>query len=147
MSALATPPGTEKPDSFISSQSNEPLTPKCLPLMDPSPVLDTPIYEMPPLFGIDSDIFSVPQDYNGSPSSTPITGLQSPPSSSAANSPTADDARRALETLKNFFQQAPYNVRRTVLKLIEKLQIQTNPRPIGPCQKDSTASTSRKHEN
>lgn len=66
----------------------------------------------------------------GPPSSTtPITGLQSPPGSSAPGSPTQDDARRALDTLLNFFQQAPnglvdQNEYMTVLKLTEKLRLQ-----------------------
>jgi hypothetical protein len=101
--------------SFISSQSNEPLTPKYnLPVTAPSSALESPIHEMPPPFGMDSAISSPPLHHsssNGSmapPSSgTPITGLQSPPGSSAPSSPTQDDARRALDTLLNFFNQAP----------------------------------------
>lgn len=128
--------------SFISSQSNEPLTPKYLPVTAPSSALDSPIHEMPPPFGMDSAISSPPLHHsssNGSmappSSSTPITGLQSPPGSSAPNSPTQDDARRALDTLLNFFQQAPnglvdQNEYMTVLKLTEKLRLQSSNGPL-----------------
>jgi hypothetical protein len=131
--------------SFISSQPSEPLTPKYhLPITAPSSALDSPIHEMPPPFGMDSAISSPPLHHsssNGSmappSSSTPITGLQSPPGSSAPSSPTQDDARRALDTLLNFFQQAPtglvdQNEYLTVLKLTEKLRLQSNgPLPGG----------------
>jgi hypothetical protein len=123
--------------SFISSQNNEPLTPKYnLPVTAPSSALESPIHEMPPPFGMDSAISSPPLHHsssNGSmapPSSgTPITGLQSPPGSSAPGSPTQDDARRALDTLLTFFNQAPnglvdQNEYMTVLKLTEKLRLQ-----------------------
>ncbi|TVY45169.1 Major centromere autoantigen B [Lachnellula subtilissima] len=121
--------------SFISSQS-EPLTPKYnLSGTEPTSAIESPIHEMPP-FGMDSAISSPPLHHsssNGSmappSSSTPITGLQSPPGSSAPSSPTQDDARRALDTLLNFFQQAPnglvdQNEYMTVLKLTEKLRLQ-----------------------
>jgi len=127
--------------SFI--QSNEPLTPKYnLPVTAPSSALESPIHEMPPPFGMDSAISSPPLHHsssNGSmapPSSgTPITGLQSPPGSSAPNSPTQDDARRALDTLLNFFNQAPsglvdQNEYMTVLKLTEKLRLQSSNGPL-----------------
>ncbi len=129
--------------SFISSQ-NEPLTPKYnLPETAPSSALDSPMHEMPPPFGMDSAISSPPLHHsssNGSmapPSGTPITGLQSPPASSAPSSPTQDDARRALDTLINFFNQtapglADQNEYSTVLRLTEKLRIQSNgPLPGG----------------
>jgi hypothetical protein len=128
--------------SFISSQSTEPLTPKYLPVTAPSSALDSPIHEMPPPFGMDSAISSPPLHHsssNGSmappSSSTPITGLQSPPGSSAPSSPTQDDARRALDTLLNYFQQAPnglvdQNEYMTVLKLTEKLRLQTSNGPL-----------------
>jgi hypothetical protein len=67
---------------------------------------------------------------------TPISGLQSPPHISAPSSPTQDDARRALDTLLNFFQQAPnglvdQNEYMTVLKLTEKLRLQqSTPGPL-----------------
>jgi hypothetical protein len=93
---------------------------------------------------MDSAISSPPLHHsssNGSmapPSSnTPITGLQSPPGSSAPSSPTSDDARRALDTLLTYFQQAPtglvdQNEYLTVLKLTEKLRLQSNgPLPGG----------------
>ena len=131
--------------SFISSQNSEPLTPKYhLPATTPSSALDSPIHEMALPFGMDSAISSPPLHHsssNGSmapPSSnTPITGLQSPPGSSAPSSPTQDDARRALDTLLNFFNQAPtglvdQNDYLTVLKLTEKLRLQSNgPLPGG----------------
>lgn len=130
--------------SFISSQGSEPLTPKYgLPGTEPSSALESPIHEMPPPFGMDSAISSPPLHHsssNGSmappSSSTPITGLQSPPGSSAPSSPTQDDARRALDTLLNFFQQAPnglvdQNEYMTVLKLTEKLRLQGGPLPGG----------------
>jgi hypothetical protein len=55
-------------------------------------------------------------------------GLQSPPGSSAPSSPTRDDARRALDTLLNYFSQAPVdpNDYMTVVKLTEKLRLQSN---------------------
>ncbi len=132
--------------SFISSQNNEPLTPKYnLPVTAPSSALDSPIHEMPPPFGMDSTISSPPlhalhhSSSNGSmapPSTgTPITGLHSPPGSSAPSSPTQDDARRALDTLINFFNQAPnglvdQNEYMTVLKLTERLRLQQNSGPL-----------------
>jgi len=67
----------------------------------------------------------------------PPSGVQSPPGTSAPSSPTRDDARRALDTLLSFFQQAPnglvdQNEYMTVLKLTEKLRLQTNtPLPGG----------------
>jgi len=114
--------------SFI--QSNEPLTPKYnLPVTAPSSALESPIHEMPPPFGMDSAISSPPLHHsssNGSmapPSSgTPITGLQSPPGSSAPNSPTQDDARRALLVEHHEYV--------TVLKLTEKLRLQSSNGPL-----------------
>lgn len=129
--------------SFVS-QATEPLTPKYMPVTEPSSALDSPIREIPPPFGIDSTVSSPPLHHsssNGSmappSSSTPITGMQSPHGSSAPNSPTQDDARRALDTLLNFFNQAPnglvdQNEYLTVLKLTEKLRLQSNtPLPGG----------------
>jgi hypothetical protein len=128
--------------SFISSQTTDPSTPKYLPVTAPSSALDSPIHEMPPPFGMDSAISSPPLHHsssNGSmappSSSTPITGLQSPPVSSAPGSPTQDDARRALDTLLNYFNQAPnglvdHNEYMTVLKLTEKLRLQTSNGPL-----------------
>ena len=126
--------------SFISTHSNEPLTPKYnLPVTAPPSALDSPMNEMAPPFGMDSAISSPHLHHSSSNSSmgppasgTPITGLQSPPGSSAANSPTTqDDARRALETLLSFFSQAPsgfvdQNEYMTIIKLTEKLHIQHN---------------------
>jgi hypothetical protein len=120
--------------SFISSQTNEPLTPK-YNATAPSSALDSPIHEIGPPFGMDSAISSPPLHHSSSNGSmappstgTPITGLQSPPGSSAPSSPTQDDARRALDTLLNFFNQAPnglvdQNEYMTVLKLTEKLRL------------------------
>ena len=128
--------------SFISSQTAEPLTPKYLPVTAPSSALDSPIHEMPPPFAMDSAISSPHLHHsssNGSmapPSSTtPITGLQSPPVSSAPGSPTQDDARKALDTLLNYFNQAPnglvdQNEYMTVLKLTEKLRLHTSNGPL-----------------
>lgn len=128
--------------SFISSQTSEPLTPKYLPVTAPSSALDSPMHEMPPPFGMDSAISSPPLHHSssngsmGPPSTTtPITGLQSPPGSSAPGSPTQDDARRALDTLLNFFNQAPTglvdsNEYMTVLKLTEKLRLQSSNGPL-----------------
>lgn len=64
-------------------------------------------------------------------SSTPITGLQSPPGPSALIHPTVNDSRRALDTLLNLFNAAPaglvdQNEYMTVLKLTEKLRLQTS---------------------
>ncbi|KAL3425988.1 centromere binding protein B [Phlyctema vagabunda] len=127
--------------SFIQQhQSNEPLTPKYNGMSGtaPSSALDSPVQEMGPPFGMDSTISSPPLHHsssNGSmapPSSgTPITGLHSPPGSSAPNSPTQDDARRALDTLLTFFSQQPtglvdQNEYMTVLKLTERLRLQSN---------------------
>lgn len=131
--------------SFISQHSNDPLTPKYnLPVTAPSSALDSPMHEMPPPFGLDSSISSPALHHsssNGSmapPSGTPIMSLQSPPQSSAPSSPTRDDARRALDTLLNYFNQAPntglvdQNEYMTVVKLTEKLRLQSNaPLPGG----------------
>jgi hypothetical protein len=121
--------------SFISPQTTEPMTPKYLPVTAPSSALDSPMHEMPPPFVMDSAIS--PQLHhsssNGSmapPSSnTPISGLQSPPGSSAANSPTTEDARRALNTVLTWIQHDPscpmdQNDYMTVLKLTEKIRLQ-----------------------
>lgn len=129
--------------SFISSQSSEPLTPKYnMPVTAPSSALDSPIHEMGPPFGMDSAISSPPLHHSSSNGSmappstgTPITGLQSPPGSSAPSSPTQDDARRALDLVLSFFNQAPnglvdQNEYMTVLKLTEKLRL-TTPLPGG----------------
>lgn len=126
--------------SFLSSQ-NDPLTPKYnMPVTAPSSALDSPIHDMPHPFGMDSAISSPlhHSSSNGSmapPSSnTPITGLQSPPGSSAPSSPTHDDARRALDTLLNYFQSAPSvldsNEYMTMLKLTDKLRIQGGSGPL-----------------
>jgi len=133
--------------SFISTQGNEPLTPKYnLPLTAPSSALDSPMEEMPPPFGMDSAISSPPQQplhhrsSNGSMTNSSngatMSGLQSPPGSSAPASPTQDDARRALDTLMAFIRQSSGLVDQdeylTVLKLTEKLRLQTNgPLPGG----------------
>ncbi|KAJ5042798.1 uncharacterized protein L3040_004191 [Drepanopeziza brunnea f. sp. 'multigermtubi'] len=128
--------------SFISSQNDEPLTPKYnVPVTSPSSALDSPIHEMPHPFGMDSAISSPPlhslhhSSSNGSMAppqpGTPITGLISPPGSSAPGSPTQDDARRALDTLLNFISQAPSGLvdrdeYLTVLKLTERLRLQSS---------------------
>ncbi|KAK0129590.1 hypothetical protein ONS96_000156 [Cadophora gregata f. sp. sojae] len=133
--------------SFISTQGNEPLPPKYnLPLTAPSSTLDSPMEEMPPPFGLDSAISSPPhqplhhRSSNGSirnaSNGATMTGLQSPPGSSAPDSPTQDDARRALDTLMAFIRQSSGLVDQdeylTVLKLTEKLRLQTNgPLPGG----------------
>ncbi|KUJ21055.1 uncharacterized protein LY89DRAFT_424139 [Mollisia scopiformis] len=122
--------------SFISSQSTEPLTPKySMPATAPSSALDSPNQEIGPPFGMDSAISSPPLHHSSSNGSmappstgTPITGLQSPPGSSAPSSPTQDDARRALDTLLIFFNQAPnglvdQNEYMTVMKLTERLRL------------------------
>lgn len=138
--------------SFISSQGNEPLTPKYnLPLTAPSSALDSPMDEMPPPFGMDSAISS-PQLHslhhsssNGSMTQSSngatITGLQSPPRSSQPGSPTQDDARRALDTLLAFLNQSSTNGHHglvdrdeymTVVKLTEKLRLNSHgPLPGG----------------
>lgn len=100
------------------------------------------MHEMAAPFGMDATIS--PQLHHSSSngsmappaSTTPISGLQSPPGSSAPSSPTPEDARRALDTLLNFFQQAPsglvdQNDYMTVLKLTEKLRLQHAPLPGG----------------
>jgi hypothetical protein len=130
--------------SFISTHSTDPLTPKYnLPVTAPTSALDSPMHEMPPPFGLDSALSSPTLHHsssNGSmapPSGTPIMSLQSPPGSSAPSSPTRDDARRALDTLLNYFNQAPtglvdQNEYMTVVKLTEKLRLQSNtPLPGG----------------
>lgn len=131
--------------SFISSQSSDPLTPRFnLPGTEPSSALDSPIHDMPHPFAMDSTISPSPLHHsssNGSmapppSSSTPITGLQSPMGTPAPSSPTQDDARRALDTLLGYFQQAPtglvdQNEYMTILKLTEKLRLQGNALPGG----------------
>jgi hypothetical protein len=127
-------------DPSFAAQVSEPLTPKYnMPGTAPSPALDSPIHEMPSHFGIDTTVSSPPLHHsssNGSmappSSSTPITNLQSPIGSSAPSSPTQDDARRALDTLLNFFQQAPsglvdQNDYMSIIKLTEKLRLQGHP--------------------
>ncbi|KAF7930732.1 uncharacterized protein EAE98_001967 [Botrytis deweyae] len=131
--------------SFIASQGNDPMTPKYnLPDTAPSSAVESPVHELGPPFGLDSAISPRSLHHSSSHSSlapppaslTPISGLQSPPHLSTPNSPTQDDARRALDTLLNFFQQAPtglvdQNEYLTVLKLTEKLRIQQqNPGPL-----------------
>ncbi|KAH7360801.1 hypothetical protein BKA65DRAFT_192699 [Rhexocercosporidium sp. MPI-PUGE-AT-0058] len=124
--------------SFISTQGNEPLTPKYNhPLTAPSSALDSPMDEMPPSYGMDSAISSPPlQSLHHSSSNgsmTAVSGLQSPPRSSAPSSPTQDDARRALDTLLAFLNHSTTSqglVDRdeymTVLKLTEKLRLNSN---------------------
>ncbi|QSZ34927.1 hypothetical protein DSL72_007789 [Monilinia vaccinii-corymbosi] len=131
--------------SFIASQGTGPMTPKYnLPDTAPSSTVQSPIHELGPPFGLDSAISPRSLHHSSSNSSmapppaslTPISGLQSPPHLSTPSSPTQDDARRALDTLLNFFQQAPtglvdQNEYLTVLKLTEKLRIQQqNPGPL-----------------
>lgn len=124
--------------SFIASQGTDPMTPKYnLPDTAPSSAAESPVHELGPPFGVDSAISPRSLHHSSSNSSlrpplaslTPISGLQSPPHLSTPNSPTQDDARRALDTLLNYFQQAPtglvdQNEYLTVLKLTEKLRIQ-----------------------
>lgn len=128
--------------AYISTHNNEPLTPKYLPVTAPPSALDSPMNEMAPPFGMDSAMSSPHLHHSsssgsmGPPTSGPgsgttITGLQSPPNSSANSPTTQEDARRALDTLLAFFQQAPsglvdQNEYMTVLKLTEKLRIQPN---------------------
>ncbi|ESZ97599.1 hypothetical protein SBOR_2000 [Sclerotinia borealis F-4128] len=133
--------------SFIASQGTDPMTPKYnLPDTAPSSAVESPVHELGPPFGLDSAISPRSLHHSSSNSSmapppaslTPISGLQSPPHLSTPNSPTQDDARRALDTLLSFFQQAPtglvdQNEYLTVLKLTEKLRIQQqNPGPSLP---------------
>ncbi|RAL59507.1 hypothetical protein DID88_006620 [Monilinia fructigena] len=131
--------------SFIASQGTDPMTPKYnLPDTAPSSAVESPVHELGPPFGLDSAVSPRSLHHSSSNSSmahppaslTPISGLQSPPHLSTPSSPTQDDARRALDTLLNFFQQAPtglvdQNEYLTVLKLTEKLRIQQqNPGPL-----------------
>jgi hypothetical protein len=131
--------------SYISPpQTSEPLTPKYnQPVTAPSSALDTTHHEDTPLpFGVDTGVSS-PQLHhrssNGSmvpplSSSTPnhpSSALSSPPPGSTPSSPTQDDARRALDTLINFFNTAPQGLvdqseYLAVLKLTEKLRLQGN---------------------
>ena len=124
--------------TFISAHSQDPLTPKySMPATAPSSALDSPIHELPNNpYSLDQTISPHPLHHsssNGSmapPSSnTPVTSLHSPPASSAPGSPTQDDARRALDTLLNFFQQSQpgivdQNDYLTILKLTDKLHLQ-----------------------
>lgn len=123
---------------FMSSESSEPLTPK-YSLADSAPPsgLESPIQEIPTSFSHNTTISPPPLRHSSSSGSmAPPSGVQSP-ARTCANSPTQDDARRALDTLLSFFQQAPtglvdQNEYMTVLKLTEKLRIQTNtPLPGG----------------
>jgi len=122
--------------SFISTQNNEPLTPKYnIPVTAPPSALDSPMHEMAPPYGMDSAMSSPHLHHSssngsmGPPSSgIPITGLQSPPGSTAPSSPTQEDACKALDTLISFIQQAPnslveQNEYLTILSLTEKLRI------------------------
>lgn len=129
--------------SYISTHSNEALTPKYLPVTAPPSALDSPMNEMATPFGMDSAMSSphlhhsssngsMGPPVSGSGSNTGITGLQSPPNSSTNSPTTQDDARRALDTLLSFIKQAPnglvdQNEYLTVLKLTEKLRIQQSP--------------------
>ena len=129
--------------AFISTHTQDPLTPKYnMPATAPSSALDSPIHELPNPYGLDQAISPHTLHHsssNGSmapPSNTPGNGLQSPPPGpSIPGSPTQDDARRALDTLLNFFNQAPSNLidqheYLTVLKLTEKLRLQTGSGPL-----------------
>lgn len=124
----------------MSQIENDSITPKYHSNNNenqPQP-LGSPIHEMSQPFGIQSAISSPILHHsssNGSmapPYSTPMTAassITSPSSSSLPGSPTRDDARRALDTLLNFFSQAPSgfvneNEYMTVVKLTEKLRLQ-----------------------
>lgn len=134
--------------SYISpnSQINDPLTPKYhQPMTAPPSALESPIQDgLAHPFGMDSAISSNSpalhhRSSNGSmapPSSTTpnlsSSALSSPPAGSSPSSPTQDDARRALDTLLNYFNTAPQGLvdqseYLTVLKLTEKLRLQQGP--------------------
>jgi len=127
----------------MTQQHNiESMTPKYhQPLTAPQSALDSPLNEdMPPPFGIDSTLSqpvlhhrsshsSIVHSSTGTPA-LPSTGM-TPPPGSTPSSPTSDDARRALDTLLNYFNSAPHgfadeNEISTVLRLTEKLRIQSN---------------------
>jgi hypothetical protein len=131
--------------SYISPpQTSEPLTPKYnQPVTAPPSALDSPSHEEAPLPAWIEPAVSSPQLHhrssNGSmvhPASSstpnhPSSGLSSPPPGSSPSSPTQDDARRALDTLLNFFNSAPQglvdqNEYVTLYKLTEKLRLQGN---------------------
>ncbi|KAI9740649.1 MAG: hypothetical protein M1818_004613 [Claussenomyces sp. TS43310] len=130
--------------SYISPpQSSESMTPKFhQPATAPASALNSE--DMPPPFGIDSAISSSTaalhrRSSNGSlhrQTRTPVltscsTGLASPvQTGSSPTSPSQDDARRALDTLLNFFSSAPQgfdeDAYMTVIKLTERLHLQAN---------------------
>ncbi|KAG9246389.1 hypothetical protein BJ878DRAFT_540329 [Calycina marina] len=131
--------------SFIPAHSQDQPTPNCnMSAKTPSSALDSPIHELPNTpYALDQAISPHSLHHsssNGSmapPSSTKsINCLQSPPpGSSAPVSPTQDDARQALDTLLNFFQQAPNGLvdqsdYLAILKLTDKLHIQTNQKSL-----------------
>ncbi|CZT51762.1 uncharacterized protein RSE6_12953 [Rhynchosporium secalis] len=136
--------------TFLASKGNDPLSPKyTLPLTAPSSALDAPMEGMLPPFAMDSVLGSPPlhsihrSSSNGSmgrsSNGESSSGLQSPPRASAPNSPTQDDARRALDTLLTFLKQSS-NVHglvdreeyMAVVKLTEKLRLQSSePLPGG----------------
>jgi hypothetical protein len=127
-------------DPAFISPGQDSLTPKYNPSVTaPSSALDSPGQEMGSQFNIDSAISSPilhHRSSNGSMpalSSTPSnnSGLTSPPTGSSPTSPTQDDARRALDTLLNFFSNAPQglvdqNEYLTVLKLTEKMRLHSS---------------------
>lgn len=120
------------PSFTLTHGITEPLTPKYHPVTAPSSALDSPMHEMSHPFGLDSAISSPILHHsssNGSmapPSGTPIMG------SSAPSSPTRDDARRALDTLLNYFSPLDQNEYITVLKMTERLRLQgSNSMPGG----------------
>lgn len=117
---------------------HEASTPKYInvALPDTSSPLDTPATEMTQSFTLDAAFSSPPLNHRSSNGSmghhSSANSLQSP---ITPMSPTQDDARRALDTLLNYFQQAPAGLVEqheymTVIKLIEKLRLPVGTEPL-----------------
>ncbi|MCJ1230685.1 hypothetical protein MMC12_007359 [Toensbergia leucococca] len=138
-----------EPSYITPPASAEPQTPNYLQQSLSTPVLESPIEELPePPLSIDSAVHShshhSPQGNTPSQSSSP-TSMAPPPNPSGSSSnvsspvmgpPSQDEARRALETLMTFFQHQPSGVVDpqeyiTMGKLMEKLKLQGTGLPGG----------------
>lgn len=123
--AYATPPA-----------SSEPLTPQYMQhSVSASPPLESPQSEVPPPLTIDATIHT-PHHSNNNNSPTAMRPPPHPRSNSLPESPTQDDARRALEVVMTFCQhqrsglvdQQEYMA---MGKLMEKLRLQSGGLPGG----------------
>lgn len=127
------------PALFAEPHDQEPITPKYhQSVTAPSSALESPDHELAQPFDMDSTLSASPVLHHSSscgsmapPSVTTVptsgNGTASAPSSQC-NSPTQDDARRALDTLLSYLSIAPSGLvdegeYMAVLKLTEKLRV------------------------